>query len=298
MPFHPVTPATFSRGLAKMNPLRASILVAALLAGASPHARAAQGAPTGVAVELLADVTAVVPGVPFRLGVRFTHQPGFHTYWQAPGIVGMATTIDWQLPEGFRAGPLQWPPPEQVKMLKYRAFGFDSEVLLVAQITPPPSLPARAPLKLTAHATWMACASTCHPGTRLVSLELPVGTVAGAANKEPFAAAASAVPRELVLTGLQARIAAGHLTLSFTLPPDLDAKGISFIPETNLYDPNTEQKLRVDPAGHCELSVPVMPLALESLPATLTGLILRPAGWPQLDGATFGRISVTLAPPH
>lgn len=277
-----------------MNPPRPLLLIALLLATASTQAPASEEA--GVAVEVLADVAAVVPGVPFRLGVRLTHQPGFHTYWQAPGIVGMATSIAWQLPEGFHAGPLQWPAPQDVKMLRYKAFGFESEVLLVAEITPPPTLPAGTPLKLTAHATWMACASTCHPGTRLVSLELPVGATPVPSNKEAFAAAAHAVPRELLLTGLQARLGAGELRLSFTLPPNIEATGLRFIPESNIYDPNTEQTLSTDAAGRCELSFPVMPLALDSVPATLTGLLVRPAGWPQLEGATFGRISVTLAP--
>jgi DsbC/DsbD-like thiol-disulfide interchange protein len=226
--------------------------------------------------------------------LRISHQPGFHTYWQAPGIVGMATSLTWQLPEGFLAGPLQWPAPQDVKMLKYKAYGFEREVLLVAQITPPHTLPAGASLKLSAHATWMACASTCHPGTRLVSLELPVGAAPAPSNSPAFAAAAAAVPRELPLTGLRALLTNGWLTVSFTLAPNTDTAGLRFIPEANLHDPNTEQKLSVDAAGHCQLSFPVMPLALDALPETLGGLLHRPGGWPQLEGAKFGRISVKL----
>jgi len=295
MAFDPLASPSFAGCLPKMNLARISILVAALLAN---PAAAEEDAPPGAAVELLADVSSLAPGVPFRLGVRITPRPGFHTYWQAPGIVGLASAIAWHLPDGFRAGPLRWPAPQEVEMFKHKAYGFKSEVLLVAEITPPANLAVEEPVTLAARATWMACARTCHPGTRLLTVKLPVGPAPGAANSDAFAAAAAAVPRELVLAGLQARLAGGQLRLGFTLPPNLDATGLRFIPETNLYDPNTGQDLSVDPAGRCLLNLPVMPLALESVPAALTGLLFLPAGWPQLDGARFARVSVTLAADH
>lgn len=274
-----------------MNP---RALVSLLVAAMATTAMAAEPAPTGVTLEVLADTTAVVPGKSFQLGVRIIHQPGFHTYWMAPGIVGMASSVEWQLPAGFSAGPLHWPAPENVKMLRYAAYGYESPAMLVATITPPAALAPGQPLRFTAHATWMACATTCHPGTSLLTVELPVAATAAPANAAAFAAAARRVPQNLTLPGIQAATDAKNLTLTFTLPPGSDPAGIVFIPETNLYDPNTAQQLSSDPAGRCVLTIPLMPLAAAQVPPTLSGLLHRPGGWPQLEGAKFGRISVKL----
>ena len=69
-----------------------------------------------VMLELLSEQQGIVPGESFTLGLRITHAPKYHTYWEYPGVVGIPTEFQWKLPKGFTAGEVQWPRPEQTKM--------------------------------------------------------------------------------------------------------------------------------------------------------------------------------------
>src|ERR1700760_3951889 len=64
-----------------------------------------------VTLTLVADATAIAPGKPFTAGVRFQIDKEWDIYWQFVGDIGLPTSIEWELPEGFKAGPLQWPIP-------------------------------------------------------------------------------------------------------------------------------------------------------------------------------------------
>src|SRR5690242_20886443 len=64
-----------------------------------------------VHADALANVSAIVPGEPFLVGVRLRMEPHWHTYWKYPGDAGIPTDIKWQVPEGWRVGDIQWPIP-------------------------------------------------------------------------------------------------------------------------------------------------------------------------------------------
>ena len=140
-----------------------------------------------VKADLLADATAAVAGKPFTVGVRLQMAPEWHTYWQYSGDAGLPTKIEWQLPDGFKAGPIQWPLPEKIvspgDIINY---GYSREVMLLVEITPPATLPP-GDVTLKAKATWLVCRESCIPGSKELTLSLPVGTEAHAANAELFA---------------------------------------------------------------------------------------------------------------
>ena len=56
---------------------------------------------------------AARPGDTVLAGVRLKMAPKWHTYWRNAGESGGPTEIEWQLPEGITAGPIQWPVPEK-----------------------------------------------------------------------------------------------------------------------------------------------------------------------------------------
>src|SRR5687768_7216726 len=62
-----------------------------------------------VKAELVTEVASVKPGEPFSAGVLLKMKPHWHVYWKNPGDSGMATGVQWRLPEGFVAGPLAFP---------------------------------------------------------------------------------------------------------------------------------------------------------------------------------------------
>ena len=168
--------------------VRRSVLAAALLLvvlWAVPGRAQMHNGVQLVKADLIADTTAVAPGKPFTVGLRLRMAPHWHTYWEYSGDAGLPTKIAWELPEGFKAGPIQWPVPEKIvspgDIINY---GYDDEVVLLTEITPPAQLPTRE-IALKGKATWLVCADLCVPGSAELSLALPGGTPA-AANAEVF----------------------------------------------------------------------------------------------------------------
>jgi thiol:disulfide interchange protein DsbD len=294
----PETPSRHRR--LRSLPLGAAWLLsgAAALAGADDTPTP----PTGVKLTLAADTTAAAPGEPFRAGVFIEHQPGFHTYWKAPGIVGLPTRVEWLLPDGWAASDLQWPAPESTHMFEYRAYGYERDTLLFATLTPPASggdgEGPHGPVVLRAQVTWMACAETCHPGTLVLELTVPSATPVATPANHPdwyprFEAAAARVPKTVALPGARAALdAPGTITLTFEAEPGGDFDGLEFLSEDNLSDPNQPQRFSPGPPGR--LTLTLMPNHPKTLPHRLRGLLHRPAGWPAAGGLPFIRIDLPL----
>jgi hypothetical protein len=139
-------------------------------------------------VRLVADATAVVSGQPFRLGVWFQIEDGWHIYWKNPGEAGLATAIEWRLPEGFQAEPLRWPVPRTFDQGGGVAgYGYEDAVLLWSRVRPPDTLRPGASVALAAEVSWLACKTLCVPGEVGVELTLPVAAEAEPAKGELFA---------------------------------------------------------------------------------------------------------------
>lgn len=133
-----------------------------------------------VSASLVADATAIEPGKPFTVGLLLEMAEGWHTYWETPGDAGLPTTIAWELPPGFTAGPLEWPIPQRIiEPGDIHAFGYKGRVLLGTTITPPADLPPGM-IVLKARATWLVCEAICIPGSANLEVQLPSGTAAPA----------------------------------------------------------------------------------------------------------------------
>src|SRR5207247_8557096 len=110
-----------------------------------------------VKVELLADTNAVVPGNPFSVGLLLRMAPGWHTYWKFPGDAGLPTELKWKLPQGWKVGEIQWPIPlKTIDPGDIQTYGYQDEVLLMQEITPPASIGAST-VKISADANCLVC---------------------------------------------------------------------------------------------------------------------------------------------
>lgn len=147
-----------------------------------------------VTPSLIADTTKVAPGRPFTVGVRMQLAPGWHTYWQYPGEAGAAPKVEWQLPDGFRAGEIQWPIPQahldEGDLLTYI---YEGDLILPVEITPPASLPA-GDIVLHAHVRWLVCEQSCIPGDGKLTLTLATGDGGEPANAGLFKTARERLP--------------------------------------------------------------------------------------------------------
>jgi len=139
-----------------------------------------------VKAELLADTNAVVPGKPFTVGLLLRMAPHWHTYWKFSGDAGIPTELKWKLPPGWKAGEIQWPIPlKTIDPGDIQTYGYQDEVLLMQEITPPVSI-SDSTVKLSADATWLVCEKICIPGNASLQLELPKSTTSASANTEIF----------------------------------------------------------------------------------------------------------------
>ena len=126
--------------------------------------------------ELVSEVTAIVPGEPFRVALVQHINPGWHTYWRTPGDSGAATTLDWTLPPGFSAGEIAWPLPERIFYDSLVNYGYHDRVLLPVEITPPADLKPGDQVTLNLAADWLVCADLCIPEDAELALTMDVAT--------------------------------------------------------------------------------------------------------------------------
>ena len=140
-----------------------------------------------VKAELLANTNAIVPGKSFTIGLLLRMAPGWHTYWAFSGDAGLPTELKWKLPSGWKVGEIQWPIPlKTIDPGDIETYGYENEVLLMQEITPPQKLD-NSRVKLSAEASWLVCEKICIPGGATPQLELPVSTTSQPANSELFA---------------------------------------------------------------------------------------------------------------
>ena len=153
-----------------------------------------------VTASLVADTTAIVAGKPFTVGVRLEMAPESHIYWQVPGDSGFPPSVEWTLPEGFKAGPIQWPVPhsrvDKDGATDLVTYVYEPTVVLLVEITPPAQLPP-GEVTLTAGLKWLVCdQQKCVPGQGKAEITLPTGGDAAPANADLFAKWRAEIPKE------------------------------------------------------------------------------------------------------
>jgi len=168
---------------------------AALLAAAGIAAAPVQTDHVGV--ELVSARTALVPGRSATLGLRFVHEPHWHTYWINPGDSGLATKLSWQLPAGFHAGEILWPTPQRFDVGGLFNFGYNGDALLPVQLDVPASAKPGSNAQLAVEARWLVCREECIPGKATLTLDLPIAAEAATDPRwqGAFAAARAAQPQ-------------------------------------------------------------------------------------------------------
>ncbi|HEY9718247.1 MAG TPA: protein-disulfide reductase DsbD domain-containing protein, partial [Trichormus sp.] len=141
-----------------------------------------------VQLHMISDVKAVQAGKPFKLGVELMMDPGWHTYYKQSGDAGMPTSIQWKLPPGFKAGELLWEKPFKFNDAGIITYGYHSQTMIAAEITPPSDLKVGDSLTFEADVKWLSCKEVCLPGKGKSTLSLPVGDPSAAAQPDNNAA--------------------------------------------------------------------------------------------------------------
>jgi DsbC/DsbD-like thiol-disulfide interchange protein len=121
---------------------------------------------TRVQARLVAGTSAIEPGSTFWLGVHFEIEDGWHIYWRNPGGAGLATAVQFELPDGFVAAPLRWPLPIAfVQSEGIPGYGYEGSVVLAAEVSAPRDFDRSKSSTVRAEASWLACKGVCVLGS-------------------------------------------------------------------------------------------------------------------------------------
>lgn len=138
-----------------------------------------------VALSLVADAAAFVPGQPLILAARFDIEPGWHLYWENPGEAGLATEASFSAPSGFAIGPVRYPGPMRfVSPGPVESYGYADTVLLSAPVHVPASF-EQGTASLAVEAFWLACRESCVRGSGKAELILPAAVPAAGSAAAP-----------------------------------------------------------------------------------------------------------------
>jgi thiol:disulfide interchange protein len=150
-----------------------------------------------VKASLISDASSIAPGQKFRVGVLYHIEPGWHIYWKHPGDSGIATKIEWRLPEGFKVEELQWPIPVREKEPgDLEVFDYANEALLFATLVAPQNLPSGS-VDIGAKSDWLVCQSSCVPGKAQLSLQLKTGAPSASDAVQIFDKYTALLPKTL-----------------------------------------------------------------------------------------------------
>jgi thiol:disulfide interchange protein DsbD len=271
------------------------LLIAALFAFGLTQGLGAQ-----VQASLVSTNVSVQSGTTFTVALRLVHQPHWHTYWLNPGT-GLATSLVWTLPPGWKAGDIQWPAPEVLKDEQGNIVGngYEGDLLLPVELTPPEDLTPGTSIHIKATATWLMCQDVCKPGKADVGIALPVS----AESPEPdyqwspkIRAVVDNLPRSDSVWNVSASRDAKSITLLVTAASETfgDApapSNLRFFADDNLVGYDLPQTVRPDGRGGFVLTLSISPDGPQDA-TRLVGVLTSKTGWPVADGTSLPGLRV------
>src|SRR5215207_2818553 len=147
--------------------------------------------------------------------IEIVLDPGFKTYWRAPGESGLPPAFDWAGSENLSAAEVLWPAPHRFEDSGGVAYGYKDRVLLPVRVSPND---AGKPLRLALKLDYGVCKDICIPAQASLALALRPGEATP--PSAPIAKALARVPRP------QALGAPGGLSILAVEPKTVDSKPV------------------------------------------------------------------------
>jgi thiol:disulfide interchange protein DsbD len=243
-------------------------MLLAFVAIISSH-QAAAPIPT---TELVASVRAAAPGKPFTVGLHMKLPEGWHNYYANPGESGVPTTIEWTLPAGFKAGPIQWPLPKRMDIDKVSMYGYDGDLWLTSTITPSATVKP-GPILLKAKASWLLCSIECVPQSANLSLSMTVAKKSVSNVNQGLNQALKLLPSRTLPWSVSAVATQGAVQLGVQYPVK-SGSGVMFFPsDPESFTADTPKFTAVH--NGFQLSVPLSRYATKP-PKRMTGILVIP----------------------
>ena len=213
-------------------------------------------------LSLVSDQSSVRPGTTVWVGVHLQLEPGWHTYWLNPGDSGEPPKVQWTLPTGFTAGPLEYPAPSRMKNPAGVDFGYHDEAIYLAKLKVPPT--AKGPANITANVRWLACKDICVPQKGTATLTLKTGTAAPDPTGKPLIDASRARLPKALPYDWKTNVITNPREILLNFMPGVKIDSAEFFPfEPQLIDNAAPQKLSAT-SVRAQLALAKGPLAAQA----------------------------------
>ncbi|MFT5632513.1 MAG: DsbC/DsbD-like thiol-disulfide interchange protein/cytochrome c biogenesis protein CcdA [Rubritalea sp.] len=139
---------------------------------------------------LIISAKSIAPGETFKVAIKLTHPPKWHSYYFNDGIgISQVPAVKWTLPKGFKTSSLTFPTPHSMDSFGLNSYGYDGTNYFVTEITPPTDLTIGESFEIAADASWQICKVGCiqEKGKHVIKLTSTAATVSNPAYLEEIA---------------------------------------------------------------------------------------------------------------
>lgn len=252
---------------------------------------------------LISGARTIRPGVPFTVGVQIRMPEGAHIYWVNPGDAGLPTRIEWTLPPGFTAGPIQWPVPTVFSDPPLASYGYSGEVVLPAVITPPAAMQGLAAVRIAARVDWLLCKESCVPGGADVALGFRIADESGppGPDAELLTRFVSRVPTASDRWAFWFEEDERSVRLFARPPAELDAAALKrfvfLVSMEDLIEPSAPQTWSETADRRAFVLTLQKTARRRAAGERLSGVLREGRGPPAPEGEIFVQVSATRSPP-
>jgi len=130
-----------------------------------------------VSINTMPEFSQVKPGGNLRIAIEFKIEKGWNIYWVNPGDAGMATSIEWILPEIIDSKRVytQFPIPKRTISGEIGDYIYEGKAVIVTTIPIPANVPIGTELNLKGRIDFLQCHEICIPGNADVEVKVTVG---------------------------------------------------------------------------------------------------------------------------
>src|SRR5882757_6703512 len=101
-------------------------------------------------VELVSARPEIAQGGDLTVGLVFALEEGWHVYWVNAGDSGEPPHVQWTLPKGITADPIQFPIPQRLPLGPLMDFGYQTAVTFPIRLAAGPAGAAPGKIHLAA----------------------------------------------------------------------------------------------------------------------------------------------------
>lgn len=144
--------------------------------------------------ELLASSPEIETGKSVKVALVLHLDAGWHVYWINAGDSGEPPAVNWVLPLGLQAGPMQFPAPGRLPLGPLMDYGYQGTAVFPFDLRASGSTAGHPLAQVKAHVRWMVCREVCLPGRAFLGLVVPPNAAAAAAQSRLIASAIQQEP--------------------------------------------------------------------------------------------------------